>query len=57
MLITIVMFLLILSFIKMFFKVYPVDLGVLIDGSMNAGQDNFNKELEFVRKLFDRFVA
>ena len=35
--------------------VYPIDLIFVIDGSMNAGEDNFNKELVFVRKLCNRF--
>ena len=36
--------------------VQPIDLVFLIDGSINAGEDNFNKELTFVRKLCNRLV-
>ena len=36
--------------------VYPIDLIFVIDGSMNAGEDNFNKELVFVRKLCNRLI-
>ena len=36
--------------------VHPIDLIFLIDGSINAGEDNFKKELIFVSKLCNRFV-
>jgi hypothetical protein len=36
--------------------VHPIDLTFLIDGSINAGEDNFHKELTFVRKLCNRLV-
>ena len=36
--------------------VHPIDLAFLIDGSINAGEDNFKKELTFVRKLCNRLV-
>ena len=36
--------------------VHPIDLMFLIDGSINAGQDNFYKELTFVRKLCNRLL-
>ena len=36
--------------------IHPIDLMFLIDGSINAGVDNFNKQLTFVRKLCNRLV-